>query len=336
MNVHDRLQVTKSRSYVKKVLAGELHAPFPEVVDNTMRSAFRKCEKSFFFEFLLNRVMGADSIHLVAGAAFAAANDKFRQTYYGPGGKDFDKALDAAIYELIRTYGYVEERDNDADWATSNKSCDRMLTAVIEYWKEYHPKKGLGKMVFLDGKPASETGTTFDLDVKHPETGKPLKYHIRWDYLEERNGKIWLGDDKTTGSLGASWARQWDMRAQFMGYTYGARREMGIEAVGVIARGTGILKNSISHMEVPVSFPPHLLAMWWEQVNKDYQKMVDKWQSGDFWYDLADGCNAYGGCKFTEVCRAKHQINPLCSMPLRVWNPADPEDSPTVSIEELE
>jgi len=321
-----------------KYLDGRELPPFPETVDNTMRSNYRKCPRSFFQEFLLCRVMGADNIHLHAGRAYAEGLDVFRKSYFTKDTEDYknyEKALDKGIYAIIKSYGYDEQRESHPDWEKSPKSCDRLIGAFLSYWDKYHPKAAVGKMYYRDGVPMSEYGGTLELDVLHPVTGKPLMYSFRFDYTEDRQGLIFLGDDKTTSSLGASWARQWDLRSQFMGYTYAAKRILGIPAVGVIARGTSILKNSYDHMEVPVRFPPHLLDIWWKQVNTDFQKMVDNWKEANWEYDLADGCAAYGGCKFVEVCKSKLPHRVLNSMPIRVWNPEDPENSPVKYVEEL-
>lgn len=337
MDVFERcnlLASTPSRKY----LSGEVPPPFPEIVDNTMRANYRKCPMSFFQEHLLCRVMGADNIHLVAGGAYAAGMDAFRKSYWTKDTdvyKNYDAAIDAGIVALIKHYGYDERREASEEWAKSPKSCERLIEAFMDYWKQYHPRASIGKPVYVNGQVASEMGGFIPLDVKHPVTGEPLMYSIRWDFAEERNGDLWLGDDKTTTSLGASWASQWTLRSQFMGYVYGAKRLFGLNPVGIIARGTGILKTQINHMEVPVLFKPHLLEKWWVQVNKDFQAMVDSWESNNWDYDFADGCAAYGGCKFVDACGSKLQHRVLDSMPIRVWNPADPENSPVKYVEDL-
>lgn len=334
---HERCDLLASTSS-RKFLDGSARPPFPEVVDNTMRSTYRKCGMSFFQEHLLCRVMGADNIHLVAGGAFAEGNDAFRKSYFDKDSefyKDFDMATVRGAYALIKHYGYDEQREQRDDWKASPKSCDRLLAAFFEYWNFFNPKACAGKPYYFDGKVASELGGTFELEVLHPETGKPLKHSFRFDYVEDRQGDIWLGDDKTTSSLGPSWARQWDLRSQFIAYTYAAREVLDIPAVGVIARGTGILKTQINHLEVPVRFPNHVIVKWWEQVNKDFQQMVDDWTAGKWDYDFADGCAAYGGCKFVDACKSKIPHRVLNSMPIRVWNPEDPENSPVKFVEDL-
>lgn len=337
MEAQERCDYLRTNS-VRSFMEGKHRPPFPETVDNTLRSSFRKCERSCFNEHFLCRAMGTDSIHLVAGGAYAAGMDAFRKSFFTKESEDYknyERALDKGIVALIEHYGYDERREASPDWEASPKSCDRLVAAFLDYWQEYHPKLARGKMFYHDGEPASELGGVLELDVCHPETGKPLLYSFRFDYVETRDGAVWLGDDKTTSSLGTSWARQWDMRAQFLGYTYAARKQLGIPAVGVIARGTGILKTKISHLEVPVSFPEYLTDLWWKEVNRDFALMVQRWEQNDWGYDLADGCAAYGGCKFVEACRSKFQHKILASMPIRVWNPKDPENSPVVKVEEL-
>lgn len=323
---------------VRQILEGEARTPFPETLDNTILSTYDKCEQQTLREHFMCRVGGTSSIHLVAGAAYAAGHEAFRLSYFTKdteGYKDYEQALDKGILAIIKHYGYDEARDSGEGWADSPKSCDRIITAFLDYWQEYHPKLAVGKMYYHDGKPAAELGGVLELDVCHPVTGRPLLYSFRYDYVEKRNGSVWLGDDKTTSSLGQSWANQWTIRSQFLGYVYASRKVLGIEAVGIIARGTGILKTSIKHMEVPVSIPPFMAERWWVEVNNRARKIVESWKNNEWSYSMGDACAAYGGCKFQDACVSKNQHKLLASMPIRVWNPEDPENCPTVTVEEL-
>ncbi|ATB52674.1 hypothetical protein PVS_38 [Vibrio phage vB_VspS_VS-ABTNL-3] len=337
MKPQERCDILASTK-VKDYLDGTERPPFPETLDNTILSTYDKCEQQTFREHFMCRVGGTSSIHLVAGAAYAAGHEAFRLSYFDKEGehyRDYEAALLSGLHAIIKHYGYDEARDTSEGWADSPKSCDRIITAFLDYWQEYHPKLAVGKMYYHDGKPAAELGGLLELDVRHPVTGRALLYSFRYDYIEKRNGAIWLGDDKTTSSLGQSWANQWTIRSQFLGYVYASRKVLGIEAVGIIARGTGILKTSIKHMEVPVSIPPFMAERWWVEVNKRAQKMVDSWTNNEWSYSMGDACAAYGGCKFQDSCVSKFQHKMLASMPIRVWNPEDPENCPTVKVEEL-
>lgn len=303
---------------------------FPEVVDNTMRCDFVACERKFFYRHILRRVGHSESIHLVAGKALAEANDVVRKSYWGEK-VDWETALCRGLVAFFREYGYDAEREADPEWCNHAKSAERMAEAFLEYWKEYHPKSTPGGDMFVDsdGTVGTELPFEIELDVKHPVTGKPLMYHGRCDAMENFQGGLWLVDDKTTGSLGASWAAQWDTRSQFMGYAY-AFRKKGYPIAGVIARGVGILKTKITHAQVPVSCPPHLLERWWVQVNADFARAVAAWKARNFGYNYSDACNSFGKCDYSDACIGKFSHKVLAMMPIRVWNPKDPAGSVTV------
>jgi len=306
---------------------------FPRIVDNTMRCDYVSCGQKFFKRHVLRRVGSAESIHLVAGKALASGLDKVRQLKFGPEQLSHDDAVAWGLVEFTKEYGYDVERDSNKDWADSPKAYIRMAEAFLAYWKVYSGKNTPGGEQYLteDGIVASELAFELELDVFHPVTGEKLKYHGRCDAMETFNGGLWLVDEKTTGSLGPQWGKQWDTRSQFMGYTY-AYRQKGFPVVGVITRGVGILKTQITHMQVPVSFGDAALERWWKQVNIDFQRMVDDWKANDWGYNFADACNSYGKCDYSGSCLAKFEHKELKTMPIRVWYPDAPEKSLTVVV----
>lgn len=317
---------------VKGTLDGTYTPAFPETIDNTMRSTYFGCGRKFLYEHILRRTTTETSIHLVAGKAFAEGLDVFRKSYWDvERGGDFEKAYAAGARALIREYGYDLERESSETWQSSPKSCERLLVAFDSYWKHFSPRTWPSKPAIIEGKVASEFSFAVPLPIDHPETGQPLVYHGRFDCIEEKDGKLWALDDKTATSLGPSWANQWDLRSQFIGYAWGAGQQ-GLQLHGTIARGTGILKTKITHMDVPVAHPPHLIERWYEQLCYDVERMLLDWRQGRWCYSLADTCAAYGGCRFKEVCLAKHQSRVLKQLPMRIWNPKDPAGSVIIPV----
>lgn len=320
-----------------RVLSGEVRPPFPEMMDNTKWSDYRACPKKFLLKDLLHRVSSLDNIHLVAGAAFAEGCDVFRKVYHNHDSEykgNFDEALTSAALALIKKYGYDEAREKEPDWAASPKSCARLVMALDSYWKHYNPKIDEIKQYMINGKAASEISMSFPLEVCHPVTGLPIIWHGRFDSMVEYGGRLMAMDEKTTSSLGATWPKQWPMRGQFMGYAYGART-LGYDITGTIVRGTAILKTSINHMQVPVYHSHSLLDRWFEQVNRDVERMVNDWKSGHWDYNFADACVGYGGCPYQDSCRSQFPHRAIEQMGIRVWTPQDPENSPSYSLEEI-
>jgi hypothetical protein len=143
--------------------------------------------------------------------------------------------------------------------------------------------------------------------------------------VEMING-IFVHDDKTTGSLGASWPRQWEMRGQFSGYCWAAK-ESGIKVDGMLVRGVAILKSTYNHAQHITYRPDWEVQRWLMQSLADLQRMIECWESGYFDYNLGEACNEYGGCMFTDVCK---KPNPDEWLPVyykrRQWNPLTREE----------
>lgn len=322
----------------KEVMSGRTRPPFPLALDNTKISTFRACPQKFLKSYLLHRTASERSIHLTAGAAFAEGVDTFRQNFYNsdsPYKGNSDMSFLEGMYALLKSYGYDPEQESVSDWAMSPKSAPRLVMALDSYWKSFSPRSDAIKQHMINGKAASEISISFPLDVKHPVTGDPILYLGRFDSIVEYNGAIYGLDDKTTSSLGPQWMRKWDMRGQFMGYTYGAR-QLGLPVAGTVVRGTAILKTSIKHAQVPVSHPTHLLNKWYDQTNATVERMVEQWKQGSFDYNFADSCEAYGTCDFRDACRSQFEDRSLDQMSVYVWRPEAPEQSQLYNVDKIE
>ena len=171
------------------------------------------------------------------------------------------------------------------------------------------------------GKRAIEFSFAEPLPFNHPVTGNPILYTGRTDLIAEFAGGNYVVDEKTTSSLGASWPRQWEMRSQFTGYNWAARRA-GIKTAGTIIRGVSILKTKYDTMQVITNRADWEIDRWLEQVVRDLTRMQQCWESG--WWDFAlDGaCTEYGGCPFVAVCKSPNPDQWLETyFEQRVWDP---------------
>ena len=139
--------------------------------------------------------------------------------------------------------------------------------------------------------------------------------------IAERAGGIYIYDEKTTSSLGATWGRQWEMRSQFTGYAWAALKQ-GIKTNGSIVRGVSILKTKYDTLEVPTYRSDYEIARWEAQALRDIDRMIRAWKEGYWDYSLDSGCVEYGSCPFTKVCKSSE---PEAWLPVdfeqRVWDP---------------
>ena len=292
------------------------HRPmFPHTVDSTILSAFRSCPQKFFRQYVEHWKPVAKSVHLVAGGAFASGIEAARNAFYVEGA-DASDAEAAGLSALIKHYGDFECP------AESAKSLNRMCGALEFYFSNYPlGADGANPITLASGKRGIEFSFAEPLDIRHPLTGDPILYTGRSDMIAERAGGIYIYDEKTTSSLGASWGRQWEMRSQFTGYGWAAARQ-GIKTQGMIIRGVSILKTKYDTLEVPTYRSAYELDRWEEQTIRDIQRMIQAWEAGYWDWSLDGACNEYGGCTFTQVCKSS---DPELWLPTqfekRVWDP---------------
>lgn len=291
---------------------------FPHQIDSTMLSAFRSCPQKFFRQYVQHWKGLHQSVHLVAGGAFATGIEAARRAYYEENMLTGD-AEAAGMRALLNHYG-----DFDCP-AESAKSPDRMMGALEFYFSRY-PLGCRDKPLETESGLAIEHTFSEPLGVLHPITGKPILYTGRSDMLGEYMGGKYAFDEKTTSSLGQSWGKQWEHRSQFTGYLWCAARQ-GIKLDGAITRGVSILKTKYDTMEIVSYRSKHEVIRWYEQVLRDLRRMIHCWESGMWDYSLDAACNEYGGCQLTGVCKSARPDAVLENeFEQRVWNPLERRD----------
>lgn len=291
--------------------------PFPSVIDSSMLAAFRSCPQKAHLEFIQHWKPRDQSVHLHAGAAYAAGLEAARTAYY-ISGADEATAVATGLSKLMQAYGdFVCPAD-------SAKSLERTAGALEFYFASY--PMGTDKaipMTLPGGKRGIEFSFLEPIDVLHPESGDPLLYSGRMDMMVDYE-EMHLGeDDKTASQLGASWPRQWDLRSQFTGYVWGASRA-GIKLDGFLVRGVSILKTKYDTLQAITYRPEWMIDRWYEQVLRDVRRMIAAWQEGYFDFNLDHACAEYGGCPFRGVCQMRDPT-PLLEQQFqrRVWNPVN-------------
>lgn len=301
---------------------------FPHTIDSTILSAFRSCRQKMFLQYVEHWKPQTQSVHLVAGGAFASGIEAARLSFY-VNGQSQEDAQAAGLVALIKHYG-----DFDCP-PESAKSLERMCGA-LEFYFDHYPlgNDGAEPITLASGRRGIEFSFAEPLAIAHPVTGQPLLYTGRSDMVAHRAGGIYVYDEKTTSSLGASWAKQWDMRGQFTGYLW-ALRQQGIKAAGAMVRGISILKTMYNHMEVPTYRSDYEIDLWHQQTLRDIKAMIRCWEEGYWDYSIDSGCTEYGGCSFTRVCKS-HE--PESWLPVyferRVWDPLARAETTVAAYEE--
>lgn len=288
---------------------------FPHAVDSTMLAAFRSCPQKFFRTYLQHWKPQAESVHLVAGGAFASGIEAARRSFFELGGSQAE-AQAAGLAALITHYGDFECP------AESAKSLERTCGALEFYFANYPMgEDGMNPVTLASGKRGIEFSFAEPLPFSHPLTGDPVLYTGRADMIADFASGIYVVDEKTASSLGASWARQWEMRAQFTGYSW-ACQQIGLATAGTIIRGVSILKTKYDTMQAITYRAPWEIDRWLEQTIRDLKRMQKMWEEG--WWDFAldHACAEYGGCSMQRICKSQDPDTWLpMSFTQRVWDP---------------
>lgn len=273
---------------------------FPEVFDSSSISDFKSCRQLFYKRNIHHWKPKEPSVHLHAGAAFAHGIEKAREAFFIEGLSAADSEA-LGLKALLDFYGDFECPPDSA------KSADRMAGALTFYFDNYPLEHGESEPITLpSGKRGIEFNFVEPLPIKHPETGNPILYCGRLDAILNFAGGVFMCDEKTTTSLGATWSRQWDLRAQFTGYAWGCR-QAGIRVDGAIVRGVSILKTKYDTQEAITYRPEWQVDRWFDELLFWISEAIRCWDNGKWQYNLDHACSDFGGCAFRPACLSKDE-----------------------------
>lgn len=281
-----------------------------------MLATWRSCPHKFKLEYLEHWKPRTESVHLHAGKAFAEGLEAARRAHYEEGKSPAD-SLAEGIRALTLAYGSFECPPDSA------KSLPRMLGALEFYFDRWPLGSDPAQPARIKDRLGIEFSFLEPLPITHPVTGDPLLWSGRADQVCEYAGGIFIEDDKTATQLGASWARQWNLRSQFTGYCWAAKNGAArIPVQGVLVRGVSILKTKYDSAEAITYRPDWMIERWFDQTMRDIRRIIEQWAWGHFDMNLDHACAEYGGCTFQQTCMAQDPLPFLeTAFQRRKWDP---------------
>ena len=301
---------------------------FPEVIDSTMLVTFDSCAQKFFDEYILCLASTGISPDLHAGGAFAHGLHHARMAFYADGLPRTEAAIVGASAFIEYFADYEPPDDHPKDFVNT-------LCALLDYF-EYYPFDAdpIQPIMLANGKPAVEFTFALPTEIANPTTGQPIIYGGRCDMLGTYNSVGVIVDEKTTKAMGASWAKTWAMRGQFIGYVFAAQ-QYGHDVSTALVRGIAIQKTQYKHMQVIESYAQWQLDRWWTEVHKKLARMVEMFTAMQvhaesathrhrFWdQSFGDGCSSYSGCTFLHLCTVEDPTAWYGDYARRIWNPLE-------------
>lgn len=301
--------------------------PFPTAIDSSMHSTFKQCPMKFMYSYMLSLRPGGTSVDLVAGGAFAAGLEYARRSYYERG-SSLAHAHRVGFAHLTAAYGVDEKVPNH-----EKKPWRRVAGAYDAYFERFPMDRDAVQPYRVGDTYGIEFTFAIPIDVNHPETGDPILVCGKSDLLGTMGSAVYVVDEKTTMYLGEQWSSKWDLRGQFACYTWAARQH-DIPAQGTIVRGVAFRKaGHYDFAEAIPQFKPWQLDRWYQQFNRDVERMVEMWKNWDFDYDLAYSCEM---CYYKMPCNAPPESREAW---MRVqgyeyapWNPLEKKESGLVIL----
>jgi hypothetical protein len=272
---------------------------FPRIFDSSMIATYKTCPALANYTYVQNWKPKETSVHLHAGAAFAKGLEVAREEFY-VNGRDSSQAIASGLGALMRHYG-------DYDAGESPKSLARMMGAFEFYFDNYPLSHDDQQPITLaSGRRGIEFSFAEPLPLLHPQTAEPLLYCGRMDAILNYAGGVYICDEKTTTQLGPTWARQWDLRAQFTGYAWACHRA-GIRVDGAIVRGVSILKSRYDTAMAVMQRPEWQITRWYEELLMWIERWMEDWKRGKYLHNFDHACGDYGGCAFRSACLSQDE-----------------------------
>lgn len=306
---------------------------FPLTIDSTILAEIASCEMSAFRKYVQHLNSGRESTDLVAGGAFAKGLEVTRKAFYDTG-MSANEAVTLGIQALLDNYG-------DHIPSKPAKSADVMAMALEQYFWTYPLESDVIQPAKLaDGTHGIEYSFAHELPIQHPDLlGQNLVFVGRADMLCEYAGKLWVSDEKTTGTITADWAKQWETRGQFSAYCYGLRKD-GIPVSGAYIRGIGLYKTGPKFVETVTNRSEWECQIWYQNMLQTVSKFVGKYKqykaaqvlgqtkeekhpANFFRPSFNESCFKYfRPCQFQDACKTLNSEGMLeMSMEQNIWLP---------------
>ena len=308
----------------------------PLILDNTQITAFRKCQRYFFYTYMNHLRSSSDkALPLVFGGAFAGGLEDYRRKRHDQ--HPHKEALESAYATAVLKWG-----DNPDVFPTAQKDPRTLMRCLeaLRFYTEHYPFES----DVLQPHPSENGGFEFSFALEllpewgfplHP-SGSPFIYSGRIDMLGTYSGMPIINDEKTTARIQSNWPELWPIRHQFAGYVW-ALKKLGHGTHQVLVRGLGIHTKDFVPIEGgPYRFQNFLLEKFEDDLRSTIADMVIAYEnvtlggSGTiadvcaFSRNWSDACTSYNRiCHFSNICfgNPDHEMAWLRSLPREKWEP---------------
>jgi len=273
------------------------------ILDSTKLKTFMSCPRRYFWAYVAGWRPEGESIDLVFGAAWHIAMEHMLLEFQKTG--RYDNAAIPTALDLFTSY-YRQYFTKDQDALMEPKNPSYALEALAMYTQRYETDRF--KVI------ATEIAGTVPI-------ADGRRIHFKIDALcQDKQGKLFVLEHKTSSRLAATWAEEWTLSVQVSTYIHALMCLQDPNQVyGARVNGAFFRKKGIEFMRVPVKKGPLDMQMWLNMVNhyadmidEEYKRLLSSDEDNpilDAFPMNTESCIRYGVCPYHDFCVAKH--NPL-------------------------
>lgn len=263
--------------------------------DSTSLGAFKDCARKYHFSILNQWSPKSKSHHLTFGGLYASGVERY--AHLRSKGLSHDAAVLGVVRWVLEASG---SRTDDGGWVpwTSGDPIKNRYTLVrtLVWTMEEHVNSPFRTVTLANGKPAVELSfnfPAFELD------GEVISLAGHLDQVVELDGKLWVLDDKTSGSaLTASYFARYTPDNQMSLYSIAGKVILEKPIAGVLVRAAQIGVNFARFATAQVTRPPAVLAEWLEDT-KAWIRLAKQYALANHWPGNDKHCTM---CDFRKVC----------------------------------
>lgn len=285
--------------------------------DSTSIKLAETCLRKYYYKMIVGWQPERKSVHLLFGGWYATALESYYK--YVAEGMSQDEALAEVVGEaLVETWEFPDCPDctgGDLDhycktcggdgklveggtpWQSDHntKTRENLIRTIVWYIDQFGEDDSCSTVILSSGKPAAEHSFRLEAD-----NGIILSGHL--DRLVEYGGKVYIQDQKTTGStITARFFDQFNPDTQMSLYTFAGKSIFGLSIKGVMIDGAQIAVG-FTRFERGFTFrTDDQLDEWYEHSMLTIERARQATRDNNFPLNPSS-CNNYGGCEFRHIC----------------------------------
>ncbi len=283
------------------------------VLDNSKRSTYRSCKKKYKLQILLGLQPNSGSTALRFGSCWHAIQEGYHQYVIQNGWpRTQDQHMLAITQGLQMGKDEYAKESEDKTFYDDFKNFNTAAEGFSQYLDYFNTDKDFVEILSTEQKFECPMEPDNSTEEKLLSSLPPLTFTGRLDLALKMDGINWINDFKTTGWILDKVIAQANRSAQFIGYSYAAKKVLGFESQGCLGnfmslnayrrKGGDYGKVKFNFKRVPQIYSPGDIDAWklsfLETANKIWHSMQE-----DLWPESFDNCFQYGECAYLKLCR---------------------------------